>query len=48
MKARQKRRLAGPTTGFWTNEDTCIGEKQRVKQTTVRYAEGKKKSILQR
>ncbi len=32
MKARQKRRVAGPTTGCCTNKDTCIEEKQRVRQ----------------
>jgi hypothetical protein len=27
MKARQKRRVAGPTTGFCSNQDTCVEEK---------------------
>ena len=37
MKARQKCRLAGPTTGCWTTQETCIEEKQRVRQTAVVY-----------
>ena len=36
-KARQKRRVAGPTTGCWTNEAPCIEEKQRVRQPAVSY-----------
>ncbi len=39
MKARPKCRLAGPTTGCWTNQATCIEEKQRVRQTAVRYTQ---------
>jgi hypothetical protein len=36
MKARQKRPLAGSTTGSRTNEAPCIDEKQRVRQPAVR------------
>ena len=36
-KARQKRRVAGPKTGCWTNKDACIEEKQRVRQPAVRW-----------
>jgi hypothetical protein len=43
MKARQKRRLAGPTTGCCTKKETCIDEKQRVRQPAVRYTQEKKK-----
>ena len=43
MKARQKCRLAGPTTGCWTTQDTCIEEKQRVRQTAVVYTQKKKR-----
>ncbi len=39
MKARQKCRLAGPTTGCRTNQDPCIQEKQRVSQTAVVYTQ---------
>jgi hypothetical protein len=39
MKARQKRRAAGPTTGCRTNEDACIEEKQKVSPPAVRYAQ---------
>ncbi len=31
MKARQKRPVAGPTTGFGSNKAPCIEEKQRVR-----------------
>jgi hypothetical protein len=43
MKVRQKRRLAGPTTGCCPNQDTCIEEKQRYRQPTVRYNEQNKR-----
>jgi hypothetical protein len=36
MKARLKSRVAGPTTGCWTNEATCIEEDQRVRHPAVR------------
>jgi hypothetical protein len=37
MKARQKCRVAGPTTGCWSKKAACIEEKQRVRrQTAVR------------
>jgi hypothetical protein len=39
MKARQKRRLAGPTTGCCTNKASCIEEKQRVRPPAVRYTQ---------
>ena len=42
MKARQKRPVAGPTTGCWTNEVPCIEEKQRVRQPAVRYPQKNK------
>jgi hypothetical protein len=44
MKARQKCRLAGPTTGCWTNQLSCIEEKQRVRQTAVRYTQKRKQT----
>ena len=44
MKARQKRRVAGPTTGCRTTKADCIQEKQRVRQPAVRYAQKEKKS----
>jgi hypothetical protein len=37
MNARQKWLVAGPTTGCWTNQATCIEEKQWVRQPAVRY-----------
>jgi hypothetical protein len=42
MKAPQERRVVGPTTGCWTNEDTFVEEKQRVGQTVVRYTQKEK------
>jgi hypothetical protein len=41
MKARQNRRVSGPTTGCWTNQATCIEEKQRVREPAIRYAQEK-------
>jgi hypothetical protein len=35
-KARQKRRLAGSTTGFPSNKAPCIEEKQRVRPPSAR------------
>ena len=46
MKARQKRRLAGPTTCCWTNKAACIEEKQRVRPPAVRYTQEKKKIYI--
>jgi hypothetical protein len=43
MKARQKRRLAGSTTGCCANKEPCIEEKQRVRQPAVRYTQKNKK-----
>jgi hypothetical protein len=42
MKDRQKRRVPGPTTGCCSRKDTCIEEKQRVRQPAV-YLEKKTK-----
>jgi hypothetical protein len=39
MKARQKRRVAGPTTGSGSTKATCIDEKQRVRQPAPRWSE---------
>ncbi len=39
MKARQKCRLERPKTGCWTNQASCIEEKQRVRQTAVVYTQ---------
>ena len=39
MKAWQKRRLTGSTTGCCSNKDTCIQDKQRVRQPAVRYTQ---------
>ncbi len=39
MKARQKCRLTGPTAGCWTNKDTCIEEKQRVRHSCRVYSD---------
>ncbi len=36
MKARQRRPVAGPTTGWRTNQASCIEEKQRCRQPVVR------------
>jgi hypothetical protein len=36
MKARQKRRVAGPTTDCCSNKASCIEEKQRQRKPTVR------------
>ena len=44
MKARQKFRLAGPTTGCYSIQDTCIEEKQRVRQTAVVYTQKSKQT----
>jgi hypothetical protein len=41
-KARQKRRLAGQTTGCWSNKATCIDEKQRVRQPAAKYIQKNK------
>jgi hypothetical protein len=38
MKARQKHRETGPTTGCCPDEDTCIEQKQRVRQKAVMYS----------
>jgi hypothetical protein len=35
MKDRQKCLVAGPTTGCCSKKDTCIEEKQRVRQPAV-------------
>jgi hypothetical protein len=45
VKARQKRRVAGPTTGCRPNESVCIEEKQRVRQPAVRYTQKNKQKI---
>ena len=42
MKARQKHRLTGPTTGCCPKKASCIEEKQRVRQPAVRYTQKKK------
>jgi hypothetical protein len=39
MKDRQKCRVTRPTTGCCPNKETCIEEKQRVRQTTLRYTQ---------
>ena len=44
MKARQKRRVPGPTTGCWTNQDACIEDKQRVRPPAVRYTQKSKQT----
>jgi hypothetical protein len=44
MKARQKCRLTGPTTGCWTNQAACIEEKQSDRQTAVRYTQQSKQT----
>ncbi len=41
MKDRQKRRVAGPTTGSCTNKATCIEENQRVKKRNCQVYSGK-------
>jgi hypothetical protein len=35
MKARQKRRMAGLTTGCWPKQASCIKEKQQVRPPGV-------------
>ncbi len=42
MKARQKCRVAGLTNCCCTNKDTCIEEKQRVRQPAARYTQQNK------
>ncbi len=42
LKARRKRRVAGPTTGCCWNEAACDEENQRVRQPDVRYAQQNK------
>jgi hypothetical protein len=42
MKTRQKRPVAGPTTGCCANQASCIEEKQRVRQPAVRSPHEKK------
>jgi hypothetical protein len=42
MKARQKRRLAGPTTGCCPNKASCIDEKQRVRPPAARTTQKKR------
>jgi hypothetical protein len=42
MKAQQKCRVTGPTTGCRTTKAPCIEEKQRVRQPAVRYTQKKK------
>jgi hypothetical protein len=44
IKARQKCRMAGPTTGCLTKKDSCIEEKQRDRQTAVRYTQKSKQT----
>jgi hypothetical protein len=39
MKARKKRRVPGQTTGYWTKQAPFIEEKQRVRQSAVRYTD---------
>jgi hypothetical protein len=45
MKARQKCRLTGPTTGWRSNQVPCIEEKQRVRETNVRYTQKTKHTL---
>jgi hypothetical protein len=45
MKARQKCQLAGPTTGCCASQETCIEEKQRVRQSAVVYTQKKERKI---
>ena len=42
MKDWQKCLVAGPTTGCQTNKDSCIEEKNRVRQPSVRYTQKNK------
>jgi hypothetical protein len=42
MKALQKRRVAGPTTGCWTKKDPCIDKKQRVRPPAVTHTQKNK------
>ncbi len=44
MKARQKRRVAGPTTGCSPKKFACTEEKQRVRQPAVRYTQKNKQT----
>ncbi len=44
MKDRQKCRLAGPTTGYSAQKESCIQEKQRVRDTAVRYTKKSKRT----
>ncbi len=44
MKARQKRLVAGPTTGCRTNQATWIEEKQRVRLKSVVYTQKNKET----
>ncbi len=44
IKARQKRRLGGSTTGFVPKKVTCIEEKQRLRQTAVVYCNSEKQT----
>ncbi len=43
MKPRQKHRVAGLTTGCWTNQSPCVEEKKRLSQPAVRYTKTKQK-----
>jgi hypothetical protein len=45
MKARQKRRVAGPTTGCSPGQAPCIEEKQRVSPTAVRHTQKNKQKM---
>jgi hypothetical protein len=42
MITRQKRTVAGPTTGCCANKESCTEEKQRIRQPAVRYTEQNK------
>jgi hypothetical protein len=44
MKARQKCRVAGQTTGCCTKQVACMEEKQRVRQTAVVYTQKSKQT----
>jgi hypothetical protein len=46
MKARQKRRMAGPTTGCWTIQSACIEEKQRVRQKNCQVYSERQTNLL--
>ena len=45
-KARQKKRVPGPITGCWTNEDPYIQKKQRVSPPAVRYTPTQKRTSI--